>query len=120
MLSSQMPKGSVSMAQAYNTAINGTDGTAGTGTLEHDRAKVAVLRRQSLKANANTANTHASIDRLQRQFPRLPDPSIVMYVYPHEVGSGSNETPVPGYSTLFPLYQHVIYALPGEIDRFKK
>ena len=35
-----------------------------------------------------------------------------MYVFPHL--SGSESVPVPGYSTVFPLYQRVHYALPGE------
>ena len=35
-----------------------------------------------------------------------------MYVFPHL--SGTEPTPVPGYSTVFPFYQRVQYALPGE------
>ncbi|MBL1805246.1 TIGR03751 family conjugal transfer lipoprotein, partial [Klebsiella pneumoniae] len=35
----------------------------------------------------------------------------VMYVFPHmTVGN----VPVPGYSTVFPFYSQVQYALPGE------
>ncbi|WP_045407341.1 TIGR03751 family conjugal transfer lipoprotein [Vibrio jasicida] len=44
------------------------------------------------------------------QFPRLPNPDIVMYVMPHRVG----QLPVPGYSTVFPLYERVHYATPAE------
>ena len=43
-------------------------------------------------------------------FRRLPNPDLVMYVFPHLTGG----QPVPGYSTVFPLYQQVVYALPGE------
>ena len=28
--------------------------------------------------------------------------------------AGTDPVPVPGYTTLFPLYQRVQYALPGE------
>jgi conjugative transfer region lipoprotein (TIGR03751 family) len=28
--------------------------------------------------------------------------------------SGTEQAPVPGYSTVFPFYQRVQYALPGE------
>lgn len=49
---------------------------------------------------------------LNQQFPRLPNPDLVMYVFPHLAGEES--VPVPGYSTVFPLYRHVPYALPGE------
>lgn len=42
------------------------------------------------------------------QFPRLPNPDIVMYVMPHKVGN----LPIPGYTTVFPLYERVHYATP--------
>ncbi|ECW0088116.1 TIGR03751 family conjugal transfer lipoprotein [Salmonella enterica subsp. enterica] len=48
---------------------------------------------------------------LSQQFPRLPNPDMVMYVYPH-LADGS--APVPGYSTVFPFYSRPQYALPGE------
>ncbi|NIB44052.1 TIGR03751 family conjugal transfer lipoprotein [Pseudomaricurvus alkylphenolicus] len=46
-------------------------------------------------------------------FPRLPNPTLVMYVFPHL--SHQERTPVPGYATTFPFYERVEYALPGEI-----
>ncbi|MFF0977525.1 TIGR03751 family conjugal transfer lipoprotein, partial [Proteus mirabilis] len=44
-------------------------------------------------------------------FPRLPNPDMVMYVFPH---LSAGNLPVPGYSTVFPFYHQVQYALPGE------
>ncbi|WP_130537695.1 TIGR03751 family conjugal transfer lipoprotein [Thiomicrorhabdus indica] len=44
-------------------------------------------------------------------FPKLPNPTLVMYVFPHMAASG---VPVPGYSTAFKLYDSPQYALPGE------
>lgn len=46
-------------------------------------------------------------------FPRLPNPTLVMYVFPHL--SGDERSPVPGYVTTFPFYEKVEYALPGEV-----
>ena len=46
-------------------------------------------------------------------FARLPNPTLVMYIYPHL--SGGERTPVPGYVTTFPFYERVEYALPGEV-----
>jgi len=46
-------------------------------------------------------------------FPRLPNPRLVMYVYPHI--AGSSDSGIPGYSTEFSMYEKVYYALPGEI-----
>ena len=48
---------------------------------------------------------------LDTRFPRLPNPILIMYVFPHLSGE---LTPIPGYSTMFPLYDHPVYALPGE------
>ncbi|MBN2906758.1 MAG: TIGR03751 family conjugal transfer lipoprotein [Rhodobacteraceae bacterium] len=45
-------------------------------------------------------------------FPKLPNPELVMYVYPHLAGPGY---PVPGYATGFTLYEKTEYALPGEV-----
>jgi conjugative transfer region lipoprotein (TIGR03751 family) len=54
-----------------------------------------------------------SFTELDITFPRLPNPSLVLYVFPHL--AGSERTPVPGYTTTFPLYERVEYALPGEV-----
>lgn len=51
-------------------------------------------------------------DELSVRFPRLPNPTIIMYIFPH---LSLEDTPVPGYSTMFQMYESVEYALPGEI-----
>ena len=56
--------------------------------------------------------TRTATNEIYRQFHRLPNPDLVMYVFPHL--AGTDPVPIPGYTTLFPLYQHVQYALPGE------
>lgn len=56
--------------------------------------------------------TRTAENAIYTQFRRLPNPDMVMYVYPHL--SGPSGVPVPGYSTVFPLYSGVKYALPGE------
>ena len=112
LLSSRMPSGSISMSKAYNEAIDGTDNTsaATADTLETVRSEL----KDSNSNNTNyTAYTRTAYNEINNQFPTLPNPSIVMYIYPHETGSGYNLSPVPGYSTVFPLYQHVYYVMPG-------
>jgi conjugative transfer region lipoprotein (TIGR03751 family) len=54
-------------------------------------------------------------NELDTIFPRLPNPTLVMYVFPHL--AGQERLPVPGYSTSFPMYRQVEYALPGEVPR---
>ncbi|PKM00015.1 MAG: TIGR03751 family conjugal transfer lipoprotein [Gammaproteobacteria bacterium HGW-Gammaproteobacteria-9] len=56
--------------------------------------------------------TRTASNEIYRQFHRLPNPDLVMYVFPHL--AGTDPVPVPGYSTVFPLYQRVQYAMPGE------
>lgn len=55
--------------------------------------------------------TRTAGNEIEDLFPRLANPDLVMFVYPHMSGSG---TPIPGYSTVFPMYAGVEYALPGE------
>ncbi|HEV2678914.1 MAG TPA: TIGR03751 family conjugal transfer lipoprotein, partial [Rhodanobacter sp.] len=60
----------------------------------------------------NARYTRTAQNEIYRQFQRLPNPDLVMYVFPHL--AGSDPAPVPGYTTVFPLYQRVQYAMPGE------
>lgn len=57
-----------------------------------------------------TRDAFTEIDVL---FPRLPNPTLVMYVFPHL--AGETRAPVPGYTTAFSMYEQVEYALPGEV-----
>ena len=55
----------------------------------------------------------SAFDELDVRFRRLPNPTLVMYVFPHL--AGAERSPVPGYATAFPMYQRPEYALPGEV-----
>ena len=57
--------------------------------------------------------TRDAFNELNLHFPRLPNPTLVLYVYPHL--AGASRVPVPGYATTFSLYERVEYALPGEV-----
>lgn len=59
-----------------------------------------------------TRYTRTAANEIYSQFSRLPNPDLVMYVYPHL--AGSEGVPIPGYSTIFPLYSKPQYAMPGE------
>ncbi|PLR35038.1 TIGR03751 family conjugal transfer lipoprotein [Chimaeribacter californicus] len=78
----------------------------------------SVLRRGLTDQESQTRQTleesytrHAE-NEIQQLFPRLPNPDMVIYIYPHL--AGSEPAPVPGYSSVFPFYSRVQYALPGE------
>ena len=61
--------------------------------------------------------TRDAFNELDTHFPRLPNPTLVMYVFPHL--AGDERVPVPGYATTFPMYRQVEYALPGEVPEMK-
>lgn len=56
--------------------------------------------------------TRSAASEIRSQFVRLPNPDMVMYIFPHL--AGEPPVPVPGYSTVFPFYTRVQYAMPGE------
>jgi conjugative transfer region lipoprotein (TIGR03751 family) len=60
----------------------------------------------------NAAYTRTAANEVYSQFHRLPNPDLVMYVFPHL--AGSDPVPVPGYTTVFPLFLRPRYAMPGE------
>ncbi|MDT3671765.1 MAG: TIGR03751 family conjugal transfer lipoprotein [Aromatoleum sp.] len=49
--------------------------------------------------------------QLERRFARLPNPDLIMIVFPH---LSRGKYPAPGYVTAFPMYERVEYLLPGE------
>lgn len=53
-----------------------------------------------------------SVTTTERRFARLYNPTLHLYVYPHL--AANERVPVPGYYTVFPLYERIEYALPGE------
>lgn len=66
-------------------------------------------------SDVSTAGEHQRViaGEIDSRFARLPNPDLVMYVAPHLSANG--RYPVPGYSTVFPMYETVEYALPGEV-----
>jgi conjugative transfer region lipoprotein (TIGR03751 family) len=96
-----------------------TGGPAGGGRASREQLDARqALRRPLTETDVlampriEAAYTRTARNEIERQFHRLPNPDLVMYVFPHL--AGTDPVPVPGYSTVFPLYQRVQYALPGE------
>jgi len=110
-----LPRGEHTMLDIWQHETGGGTGSqAGRQLLDARQS----LRRPPTDADVqaapslNVAYTRTAANEIHRQFHRLPNPDLVMYVFPHLAGTDS--VPVPGYSTVFPLYQRVQYALPGE------
>lgn len=86
---------------------------ADVGFSDNDDARVLLKRRAIASHEADLSGyVRDAFNELDVHFPRLPNPSLVLYVFPHL--SGNERVPVPGYATTFPLYTQVEYALPGE------
>jgi len=106
-----LPEDGPSMLEIYDQHFDGMQGAGVTGA----RAKLGqpvqgrTIHAGSLDLAGYTRTAQTEIDKL---FPELPNPTLVMYVYPHL--TEGEHAPVPGYSTAFRMYEGTEYALPGE------
>ena len=111
---------SLSIASCSNSFLNKVRHSGNAKTIEqiytqHEASIAPVSRSVTYLSDSDTdlkGYTRDVNNELSLHFPRLPNPTIVLYVFPHLSLEG---TPVPGYSTTFPMYETVEYALPGEI-----
>ena len=84
------------------------------GLREHTSTRRSVQARRIRSDASDLAGyTRDAYNELDLHFPRLPNPTLVLYVYPHL--AGPSRAPVPGYATTFSLYERIEYALPGEV-----
>ncbi|MBP2834724.1 TIGR03751 family conjugal transfer lipoprotein [Dickeya zeae] len=105
-----LPAGEHTMLELWN-------GADGEGTTRKSAQARDALRRPldsretqaSLRDDRSYSRTQES--EISQQFPRLPNPDMVMYLFPH---LADGNTPIPGYSTVFPFYSQTQYAMPGE------
>lgn len=106
-----LPHGDATMLDIWNQQTTASSDTSSRRLLDARQT----LRRpvqSPMRVIDQTGYTRTAQTEIYRQFQRLPNPDLVMYVFPHL--TGSEAVPVPGYSTVFPLYQRMHYALPGE------
>ncbi|NOU22199.1 MAG: TIGR03751 family conjugal transfer lipoprotein [Methyloglobulus sp.] len=83
-------------------------------SLRHHQAQVNRGMGSAGVGDGNLAGfTREANTEIQSQFPKLQNPSLVMYVFPHLTATGQ---PVPGYATPFTMYEKTEYALPGETE----
>ena len=95
---------------------NTADDSDGDHTTNLERARSA-LRRPIAPANLTaerSAYTRTAANEIHSQFSRLPNPDLTLYIFPHLSGGTSEQVPIPGYTTIFPLYDRPHYGQPGE------
>ncbi|HAT6803620.1 TPA: TIGR03751 family conjugal transfer lipoprotein [Citrobacter freundii] len=86
--------------------------TGGSAAALYDQRSQLRRALTEISASQQQSYTRTAAYEIQATFKRLPNPDMVMYVYPHLTGGES--VPVPGYTTVFPFHTRVKYALPGE------
>ena len=105
---SVLPSHGPTMKAIYDAHFEGMNGASVDG------ARAAVGDRPLDEPDETSAGyVRTTQQELDTHFPRLPNPTLVMFVFPHLAGPA--RVPVPGYATTFPQYESVEYALPGEI-----
>lgn len=110
----EVTRGSPTVVDIYRGQTEG--GTQGDGA-RREAAPQERLRSQSqarpiAAGDGNTQRYWSALEPLQQRFARVPNPDLVMVVYPH---LAKGKYPVPGYVTVFPMYDQTFYALPGEV-----
>lgn len=103
-----LPPGDSTMLELWNGGASGTHATGEGRTTLRRALTDAEQTGDQIQAHGYGRTQE---NEISQTFPRLPNPDMVMYVFPHLAGGN---TPVPGYSTVFPFYSQVQYALPGE------
>lgn len=101
------------MQALWQTAA-GNDDVTQRGLLDRRSALRRGIDHEALAAQRE-GYTRDAANEIHSQFSRLPNPDLVMYVFPHL--AGADPVPIPGYSTVFPLYARPQFALPGETSR---
>ena len=102
-----LPQEGASMKEVYDAHFKHS-------SLKHQTSRVDKGQGSAGSGDGNLAGfTREADSEIQSLFPKLQNPSLVMYVFPHLTATGQ---PVPGYATPFTLYEKTEYALPGESE----
>lgn len=105
------PSGSPTVSQAYEEAWQGNM-THGAATEKNLRSKHQSLPRPLRDQPDVSDGLRTVSESMSQHFPTLPNPQLVLYVFPHF--AGQDQAPVAGYYTAFSLYTRNYYALPSE------
>lgn len=120
-----LPQAGPTMKEVYQRHFSGGDLNASSASGSEAPSSPAVLKAtikpyrpsdQASELNAQPQMTPTysddAMNELQTVFPRLKNPTLVLYVFAHL--SPVEKHPVPGYATAFSFYQSIEFALPGE------
>ena len=105
----ELPQDGPKMQTVYENHFK----ASGTSGVEGVREQLGTQKGRAIHNGESdlTGYTRTAHSEINALFPRLPNPTLIMYIDPHLTHAGH---PVPGYSTAFPMYEVDQYALPGE------
>ncbi len=86
---------------------------AGDRASARDRLLNASAPRPVQVGDTDTQRYWSALEPMRNRFARVPNPDLVMVVFPH---MDKQNYPIPGYVTVFPMYEQTVYALPGEVQ----
>ena len=106
----EVTAGSPTVVDVYR----GMDSGASNNTRAKDRFNESSRARPVGQTDAQQSPFWSPTQPMRQRFARVPNPDLVMVVYPH---LARGKYPVPGYLTVFPMYETTQYALPGEVEQ---
>ncbi|OOF72447.1 MULTISPECIES: TIGR03751 family conjugal transfer lipoprotein [Rodentibacter] len=109
-----LPAGDRSMAEIWKNG--GGSSQSGINEARDTLDSSRPLEGRDVVGDENIRYTRTAENEVTNLFPRLPNPDMTLYVFPHLTNS-AEQLPVPGYTTVFPFYGRIQYAQPGERTR---
>ena len=109
----EVTKGSPTVVDVYRGRVGGAP-SSDRDNEPQQRLNAASQARPIAAGDGNTRRYWSAVEPMQQRFARVPNPDLVMVVYPH---LAKGKYPVPGYVTVFPMYEQTLYALPGEVSQ---
>lgn len=88
----------------------GHNDRVGSSEMADKEARSRLPLRAASEFNPGPTRMRAQ-EQIEQRFARAANPDLVMTVFPH---LAKGKYPVPGYVTMFPMYESVEYLLPGE------
>lgn len=109
-----IPQDGPTMVEIYKGHLQKAgSGAPGNDVLGAARLDAGERTGQTTPSSDSVGYTRDVTNEIDNLFPTLENPTLVMHVFPHL--AGDDRLPVPGYSTSFPLFERVEFALPGEV-----
>ena len=107
--------GNPTMEQTYNVAKDEQTSFSPSDNAQIESTARVIGNNAALPSATVVQSPGQITSTLDSQFPTVPNPQSVMYIFGHY--AGDEQLPVPGHFTAFALYTQTHYALPDEIQR---